>query len=90
MAKTNNSVTVAATSTAVLSAPTISRALAVLCNDSTQVIYLGIGAAAVLNKGIRLAPQEKIILNGEDYEAAEVFAICASGSANLSFYENSI
>ena len=46
-------ITVGTTSTALVVA-TGSRKLLVLTNDSDAVIYLGIGSAAVLNKGMRL------------------------------------
>lgn len=43
-----------ATSTAVAIVATAARKYLLLVNDSDQIIYLGLGAAAVLNKGIRL------------------------------------
>lgn len=80
-----SNVTVGSTSTAVLT-----KANATLCeyislvNDSNEPIYIGIGAAAEMNKGIRLNA------NGGSWEAREAFvpktqinAICASGSKVL-------
>lgn len=45
-----------ATSTTEILAANADRCFLVICNDSDTVIYLGLGAAAVLNKGIRLEP----------------------------------
>ena len=77
--------TIGSTTTAALAANT-SRRYALLENDSDEVIYVKIGAAAVLNQGIR------INASGGSYEmSAEIGnlntgainAICASGSKVL-------
>lgn len=82
---THTVVTVAATTTAALAA-NASRIYALLINDSDEAIYLKLGAAAVLNAGIRLNA------NGGSYEMSEklgnlyvgaINAICTSGSKKL-------
>jgi hypothetical protein len=82
---TPSSVTVGATSTAVLTA-----ANATLCeyvslvNDSDTVIYIGVGAAAQLNKGIRLnASGGSVVWEGIAIPTVAINAIAASGSKNL-------
>lgn len=50
---TNNVISVTTTSTPVLTADD-DRQFAVFCNDGTTPIYLGLGAAAEIGKGIRL------------------------------------
>jgi len=50
---TNTAVSVADTSTTILSAND-ARKYALIVNDSDTVIYLALGAAAVVNSGIRL------------------------------------
>lgn len=52
-APTNTGVNVGVASTAILAANT-DRGYAAIVNDSDTVIYLALGAAAVLNEGIRL------------------------------------
>ena len=80
---TNTAVTVGATSTAVLATDLIKH-FAVFTNDSDEVIYLGLGAAAVSNTGIRLtASGGQYIINGTNLFTGAVNAICASGSKVL-------
>ena len=50
---TNSKKSIGTSSTIVL-AKNLSRKIADIVNDSDQVIYLALGASAVLNKGIRL------------------------------------
>lgn len=82
---TPSSVSVGVTSTSVLTA-----ANAALCeyisivNDSDQIIYLAIGAAAQMNKGIRLnAGGGSIVFELPTIPTVAINAICASGSKNL-------
>ena len=80
---TNTSITVGATTTTVLAAGG-GRQVVVLTNDSDEAIYLGIGGAAVMNKGIRLnASGGAYEINGTNAGTAVINAICASGSKNL-------
>ena len=84
---TNESVTVGATSTQVLTAKS-GRLYALLINDSNETIYLGLGEAAVMNKGIPLFPHGGFIeFGGSRPFIGEVNAICASGSKNLSYFD---
>lgn len=77
--------TIGNTTTAALAA-NASRIYALLINDSDEAIYLKLGAAAVLNAGIRLNA------NGGSYEMSEklgnlyvgaINGICTSGSKKL-------
>lgn len=81
------SVTVSSSSTQALSSSS-NRVSAVFTNDSNQVIYLSLDGTAAMNAGIRLNP------NGGSYEInatnmfrGYVYAICASGGANLCVIE---
>lgn len=84
-ALTHSTVTVGVTTGAVLAANT-NRKYAILINDSDTAIYINIGAAAVLNTGIRIEA------NGGSYElsarngnlsSAAINAISAAGSKIL-------
>jgi hypothetical protein len=80
-----SNVTVGATSTAVLSGSnaTLCEYIA-LTNDSSETIYIGVGAAAELNKGIRLnAGGGSVVWSGQTVPAVTINAICASGSKIL-------
>lgn len=80
---TNTSVTVGSSSTEVLPSKG-DRYFAVLVNDSDEAIYLGLGADAELNKGVRLnANGGSVIFEGEQVFTGSINAICASGSKNL-------
>lgn len=76
------SVTVGNTTTVVVAADT-SRKGITITNDSDETIYLGFGAAAVMNEGHRLNADGGFI-SVVDYTGT-INAICASGSKNLSF-----
>lgn len=79
--------TIAATSTSALAANT-SRKYAVFVNDSDEAIYLGLGAAAVLNKGIRLnASGGSYEINALNLFTGIVYAICTSGNKILCVME---
>lgn len=88
---TNDGVTVANTTTEVLAANN-DRSFARFSNDSDEVIYLALGAAAVANKGIRLAPgttayDSSFELNSTNLFKGAVNAICSSGSKILCVVE---
>ena len=77
--------TIGNTTTAALAA-NASRLYALFINDSDEAIYLGLGVAAAVNRGIRLNA------NGGSYEMSEavgnlyvgaVNGICASGGKKL-------
>ncbi len=91
MAVSNTAVTVGSVTTAILASVSATlRRHAVLTNDSVQVMYLALGASAVLNQGIRLAPGEKFIVSPGDNYSQAINAICASGSANMCVFEETI
>jgi len=81
-----DSVTVGSTSTEITGANN-SRKYAIFVNDSDEIIYLSLGSAAVMNKGIRLNA------NGGAYEIKDgffsgvVYGICTSGSKNLTYID---
>jgi len=83
----NTKVSVAATSTTVLSHRS-SRKYAVIVNDSNETIYLGVGEAAVLNEGIRLNANGGAweIKGGHPYQGV-IYAISTSGSKNVTVFE---
>jgi len=82
---THSAPVIAALTTAALVA-NASRTYALFINDADEAMYLGLGVAAAMNKGIRLNA------NGGSYEmsaalgnlyAGAVNAICASGNKVL-------
>lgn len=85
---TPGNATVGATSTTVLAANTARKYL-LLCNDSDEDIYVSFGAAAVLNKGLRLNAGGGIfeMVMGDMQFTGIVYAISTSGSKNLSYIE---
>lgn len=82
---THTAVTVGATTTVALAANT-SRLYALLVNDSDEAVYIKLGAAAVLNAGIRLnaygGSYEICKKIGNLYTGA-INAICTSGGKIL-------
>lgn len=84
----NGKVTVGTTSTTVRAANP-ARKFLFLCNDGTETIYVSLGSAAVMNTGIRLNAGGGSTIINEQYTGV-VSAICASGSMNLTFSENSV
>jgi len=80
----NGAVTVGSTSTLVADANADRKSIT-LVNDSSESIYIALDEAAAMNSGVRLNSSggEATI---ENYTGA-VYAICASGSKNLTFIE---
>ena len=82
--------TIANISTEIL-AKNADRKVVILCNDSNEAVYIGLGEAAVMNSGIALTPNtidgQRIILSGELRFTGIIYAICASGSKNLAITE---
>lgn len=79
-------VTVGNTSTLVLSAADSANTEYIsLINDSNETIYIGVGAAAVSGRGIRLnASGGTVVWEGQSKpKNVAIYAICASGSKNL-------
>jgi len=84
---TNTNVSVGLTTTVVLAHNT-GRKYALLVNDSDQAIYLGLGTAAVMNKGIRLSANGGALeIDGPAPFRGAVNAICLSGTKNLTIFE---
>jgi hypothetical protein len=84
----SGSAAVGAVSTKVLSINT-ARKYMVFTNDSDEAIYLSLGAAAVMNKGICLnAAGGSYEMQMSDLQfTGEIYAICASGGKNLTYIE---
>lgn len=80
----NGSVTVGATSTVVLAANGNRREV-IFVNDSDETIYLSRRNTAVMNAGIRLNANGGALI--DDHYTGEYYAICTSGSKNLTFSE---
>ena len=85
----NTSVAVGTASTQVL-AGNSKRKYALLVNDSNEAMYLGIGQAAVTNKGIPLAIGAAYEISGVNLITTPVYAMCASGAKNLCVVEGSL
>ncbi len=85
-----SSITVGNTTT-VVSSVKPSRGLLILVNDSNEVIYLGIGEAAVMNEGPRLNASGGNFTFSEpngNLTSAVINAICSSGSKVLTVTES--
>ena len=83
---TAGNVTVGSTSTLALSRYG-GRQYAILINDSNEEMYLHLGGAAEMNKGILLTPKGGAIeLTGENLHVGDIYAICSSGGKNLTYY----
>lgn len=82
---TATKVTVGSTSTKVLDDNLVKQKL-ILTNDSDEVIYVNVGAAAVANQGIRLNASGGQIIFEAGEARGEIYAICASGSKNLAIF----
>jgi len=83
---TSSAVTIGATSTQILAAYE-GRKYCVLCNDSAEEIYISLGTAAELNKGIRLNRKGGTMdINGDKPFRGAIYGICTSGGMNLSIF----
>lgn len=83
---TPDAVTIGATSTTVMAANS-GRLYAVLTNNSNEDMWVSLGAAAVLNKGIKLMPNQSFEINGFKLFRGAVYAICTSGSKSMAIFE---
>lgn len=83
----NVNVEVDTSSTEVLEADD-TRVFARITNDSDAVIYLALGEAAVMNKGIRLAVGGYFEINITNLYTGSVNAIAAAGSKTLTITHN--
>ncbi len=78
----NTKITVASASTSVVSSNT-NRNRVILVNDSSEAIYLALGATAVMNEGIRLNANGGSLIETE--YTGVISAICSSGGKNLRY-----
>lgn len=89
-AMVNTKADIGSTSTLVLSANSQRRFL-FLVNDSDEAIYVSLGSAAVMNEGILLtAGGGALTLDIASMWLGAIYAICASGSKNLTISEGSL
>jgi len=80
---TPTSITVGATSTLVLAAGDDYEEIT-LVNDSDETIYISVGTAAIMNKGIRLNANGGFkVWDYPQIPTEIIYAICTSGSKNL-------
>jgi len=65
-----------------------SRRYAGIVNDSDEEIYLGVGAAAVMNQGVLLSPGGSMeFVRGQNLSTQAINGICTSGSKNVTVQE---
>lgn len=83
---TPNSATVGAVSTEVLAAKS-GRMYAVITNNSDEDMWLSLGTAAILNKGIPLKVNQSFEINGFKLFRGAVYAISTSGSKSVATFE---
>ena len=80
-------VSVGGTTTKVLDANTARRFVEIV-NDSDETVYLALGDAAVMNKGIRLnASGGSFSINALNLYQGIIHAICSSGGKNITVVE---
>lgn len=86
METTVNSQSTVGTSSVLVTTLSPTRRYAVFCNDSSNTIYLSIGAAATIGNGIRLnANGGTFEINLQNPIRGEIYAIASGASSNLSF-----
>jgi hypothetical protein len=65
----------------------VNRLYAHVTNHTNKTIYIELGAAAVVQQGIRLAPGSMLTFSGSDLWLGDVNAITSSGTATISVTE---
>lgn len=81
-----NSHSTIGTSSSVVTALTENFRYGIFCNDSANIIYLSIGADAVVGSGVRLnANGGTFEINRQNPVRGDVHAIATGASSNLSF-----
>ena len=78
---TSTGVTVGATTTQIV-ASNSGRRWICICNDSTADMYLSLGEAAVMNKGVLLVPGGTIVIDGDSPFKGVINGICSAGGKN--------
>lgn len=68
-------------------ASNLNRKGVILTNTSVNIIYLGIGATAVVGSGITLYPGGSLILNKDGIVTGAINAIASAASSNVSIQE---
>jgi hypothetical protein len=68
-------------------ASNLNRKSLVLTNTSNNMIYLGLGAAAVVDSGIIIAPFSVWNMNEYSYTTAAIYAIASGAGSNLAIQE---
>lgn len=79
-----NNVSILTTTTVVLGGAA-TRVSVALSNDSNEDIYVAVGTAAVMNKGILLRANGGQVVLGLGKAALAINAICLSGTKNLAY-----
>jgi hypothetical protein len=84
---TSGNKSIGATTTEVVAANEARKYL-ILVNDSNEAIYLSLGSAAVMNKGIRLnANGGSLEIAGEHPFRGAINGICTSGGKNACVFQ---
>lgn len=78
---TSTGVTIGATSTQIVAANSGRRWLSIV-NDSNSDMYISLGEAAVMNKGILLVPSGTIVIEGDAPFKGAIYGICSAGGKN--------
>ena len=87
MASTVSNTTVADTSTKISNADSARKILTIV-NDSPAIVYIALGAAAEVNKGIRLnASGGAYEINETNPFFGEIYGIVSSGTSNVTTME---
>ena len=82
-----NNVSIGITSTPILSANP-ERKYAAIINDSGEVVYLSLGSAAILNKGIRLNPRGGVFeITAANLFRGNIYGITATTNNNVTVTE---
>lgn len=68
-------------------ASNLNRKSLIITNTSVNIIYLGIGATAVVGSGITLYPGGSLILNKDGIVTGAINAIASAASSNVSIQE---
>jgi len=81
-----DSVSVGNTTTEII-AENARRKIAIVTNASDEDMFLNIGADAVMNKGIRLQPNDILEINDSNRITGAINGICSSGTKTALTFE---
>lgn len=79
-------VSVGTTSVTILAANS-ARKMAIIANNTAAAFYLNFGAAAVINQGIQLDPNEKFEIGLNNLWTGSITAIKHAGAADIEVFE---